>query len=140
MAERPHLMRLGTRFAVLAEEFKEVYLVVDALDECEEALREQILDAVVEFSSNYQCAKAFIANRPENDIQLMFRHLRAPAVCIKARNTAEDIRKYVTDSVASLTAANKLRLQNQDLKFTIIECLVEKADGMCVESSFVRLT
>lgn len=116
--------------AVLADEFSEIYFVIDALDECEQDMREKIIEAVVEITRDHRCVKAFITSRLETDIENLFRSLQTPTVCIQARNTADDIRMYVNDSVKTLMASKKLRIQDDQTRLKIIQTLVQKADGM----------
>ena len=116
--------------SIIADEYRELYLVVDALDECQQDLREQILESIVELSQNHNCVKTFITSRPENDIMRLFRRLSTPTICIKAQNTAEDIHKYVNDTVADLIRTDKLSVEKDETVQTITETLVDKADGM----------
>jgi hypothetical protein len=81
-------------------------------------------------SQEHGNVKAFVTSRPENDIERMFRRLQTPTICIRAKNTADDIRKYVVDNVASLIESEKLQLQDPELASVVIETLVSKADGM----------
>ena len=128
-ARTPSLNALQGALAELCEDFDEIYLVVDALDECEQSLREEILDSVVELSKLHSLVKTFITSRREIDIEQMFKALSTPTICIKAKNTASDIRRYVVDTVDLLTG-NKLKVQSPVTKARIVETLVFKADGM----------
>lgn len=116
--------------AELADEFSEIYFVIDTLDECEQVVREKIMEAIVEISHDHSCIKVFVTSRLESDIENLFRSLQTPTVCILAKNTADDIRKYVNDSVQTLMASNKLRIQDGQTRPKIIQTLVQKADGM----------
>ena len=116
--------------AALADEFSEIYFVIDALDECEQDKHEKIIEAVVEISQNHSCIKAFITSRIESDIENLFRSLQTPTIRIQAKNTADDIRKYVDDTVQTLMASNKLRIQDGQIRPKIVQTLVQKADGM----------
>ena len=121
---------MKSALALLCDEFKELYLVIDALDECEPGLREEIVEAVVEISHQHDCIKTFITSRLETDIEEFFGRLQVPTISIKARNTADDIRNYVNDTISSLRAARKLKIQCECVEAQIIETLVRRADGM----------
>ena len=129
-ARTPSLRALKDVLSSLAEDFQELYLVVDALDECEAAHRSELLDCIVELTSDHACTRAFITSRLENDIAQMFHMLKTPTIVIRAKNTADDISKYVNDSVTELVGANKLRVQNPQTRQRILERLVKDADGM----------
>ena len=131
-ARTPSYDAIENALSIIADEYQELYLVIDALDECQQELREQILESIVDLSRNHNCVKVFVTSRPENDIMHMFRRLSTPTICIKAQNTAEDIRKYVVDSVDNLIKADKLKIERAETTRVIIDSLVTKADGMYV--------
>jgi ankyrin repeat domain-containing protein 50 len=123
-------------FLLLAKSFDQIFLVIDALDECKQdeqdqiTNREQIMDFIFDLTDTLPCAKVFVTSRREADIKNAFARHKAPTIEIETRNVVEDINAYIHDRVEDLVRAGKLRLRKPTLKKMIIETLVTKAEGM----------
>jgi len=119
-------------FLSLAESFKEVFIVLDALDECPKPQRPEIISFVSEVIAKMQCAKVFITSRREGDILQAFEG-KTSTIQIEAKNIAADIELYVRDEVAELRKGRhgkRLYLTSDKLQEEIIRTLMSKADGM----------
>jgi ankyrin repeat domain-containing protein 50 len=89
-------------FALIAQQFQELFLVVDGLDECPRAKRHPVLgflSGVVEGSPR---AKVFVTNRRETDLVRAFGKMTTPTIKFKAKSGAADISKHVTDEIKLL--------------------------------------
>ncbi|KAJ9634654.1 hypothetical protein H2199_008939 [Coniosporium tulheliwenetii] len=120
-------------FIELARAFDEVFVIIDALDECPRDERHQILKFICEAGKSLPCAKIFVTSRRENDIVTAFKDNNIPTIEIKAENVAEDIRLFVENQVDLLRKGvhgKKLFLNSSALADKIIATLTNKAEGM----------
>lgn len=121
-------------FISLAKPFREVFIVLDALDECPECERHRIISFIDKVVAELQCAKIFITSRREADIVEAFEG-KTSTVQVEAKNVAADIALYVRDEVAKAKLpggwnGKRLYLTSDKLQGKIIDTLVSKADGM----------
>jgi hypothetical protein len=122
-------------FVLTAGQFGEVFLIVDALDECSKSVRYGILDFLREIIEDHRLlVKVFATSRREMDIENEFRRLNRPTIMVEARSVALDISKYVTDEVRSLREGQRLYVDSDVLELHIIDTLTAKADGMYVSA------
>ncbi|KAI9860062.1 MAG: hypothetical protein M1813_006410, partial [Trichoglossum hirsutum] len=120
----------------LAKSYTQIFLVIDALDECKQdeedqiVNREQILGFVFNLADRISCAKVLVTSRIETDIAHAFACRKTPVIQIEARNVMEDITTYVNGRVGDLIKIGKLRLRSPSLKQKINETLITRAEGM----------
>ena len=122
-------------FVSLAEGYQEVFLIIDALDECPMSKRPHIIEFITNVASSLPRAKIFITSRRESDIVRAFESSRTPTIQIRAENVAADIERYVCNEVEKLRQGyhgKKLLLNSSASERRIINTLTAKADGMCV--------
>ena len=120
-------------FITVASEFREVVVIIDALDECPKDARNGILGFLSGVANNLPCAKVFVTSRRERDIEEAFMKLKTPIIEIEAGSVAADISSYVRSEVKRLRDGydgKRLYLKNDTLEMTIVRTLTEKADGM----------
>jgi hypothetical protein len=117
-------------FYVLAKTFKQIFLIVDALDECKHDQRERVISFISDLVDDLPRAKVFVTSRREVDIIEAFTRRETPLIQIEAHNVSEDINAFVNDRVEHLVGTNKLRLKDPALKERIIQTLVSRAEGM----------
>lgn len=120
-----------TLFSAALSRFEKVFIVVDALDECNHEERRSIVELFnrqMELSGC--CIKIFLTSRPEIDL----RHLLQSNLnhYINADDTSKDITPYVTATVERHIAGGRLLggTVTPMLKTHIIETINSKADGM----------
>lgn len=104
--------------------------MIDALDECEEHLRKQILEFIEHLTTLVPTAKVFVTSRRETDIVEGFQLLGTPAIEIAAHYVQADIKSFVVDRVKHLIETNKLKIRDPSLEGEIIERLTTQAEGM----------
>ena len=106
-------------------------VVIDALDECTEEVRGDLLQGLLSVIRKVKCPfKVFIASRHSLDIENQLQDL--PHVCIEARDNAEDIENYVRQQL-TLRIKQKRLLQgnvSQELSKCIEEGILKDAHGM----------
>ena len=130
-----HPSQLGNQesFTIIASEFREVVVIIDALDECPRDARSRILGFLSGVANNLPCAKVLVTSRRERDIEEAFTKLKTPIIEIEAGSVAADISSYVRSEVKRLRDGydgKRLYLKNDTLEVTIVRTLTEKADGM----------
>jgi ankyrin repeat domain-containing protein 50 len=128
-------LQLGNQesFITVASEFREVVVIIDALDECPKDARNRILGFLSGVANNLPCAKVFVTSRRERDIEEAFMKLKTPIIEIEAGSVAADISSYVRSEVKRLRDGydgKRLYLKNDTLGMAIVRTLTEKADGM----------
>jgi len=122
-------------FITLAQElnYEEVFVVVDALDECPQAERRHIVGFITDVMKALPCAKIFVTSRRESDIIRAFEENNTPTIQIEAKNVAGDIETFVRSEVQKLRKGyhgRKLYLTSDILEARVIQTLTEKAAGM----------
>ncbi len=122
-------------FVKLASEMnlKEVYIVIDALDECPEQERPRFIALITKIISDLPCAKVFVTSRREGDIERAFTESKMPTIQVQTQSVAADIESFVRSEVKRLRSGyhgKKLFLSSDALEGKVIQTLTEKAEGM----------
>ena len=115
----------------LVECFEHPVVVLDALDECSEEVRGQLLGGLLSIIRNAKCPlKVFISSRHNLDIENHLRDL--PHVCIEARDNAQDIENYVRQQLTMRVQDKRLLQGNvsHELSKCIEETILGGANGM----------
>lgn len=128
---------LGTRetFISLIKDLSYVYVVLDALDECPELMRQGALSFITGLvTAPITChVKVFVTSRREMDITKVFEDAHIPTIQIQAENVAADIETFARNQVVKLRQGDcgkTLYVTNNNLEEKIIHTLATKADGM----------
>ncbi|KAK8171006.1 hypothetical protein BKA80DRAFT_315084 [Phyllosticta citrichinensis] len=87
----------------LSSEFTNVFIVMDALDECTEGPRWKIFEFISALTLKVSGAKFFITSRPESSIRRDFNGLEALDFEIDVAATRNDMEEYVKDQLQYLT-------------------------------------
>jgi len=115
----------------LVECFEHPAIVLDALDECSEEVRDHLLEGLLSVIRKVKCPfKVFISSRHNLDIETHLRDL--PHVCIEARDNAEDIGNYVRQQLTTRVENKKLLRGNvsDELRECIEDIILRDAHGM----------
>ena len=131
----PSTLGNQSSFLTVAQDFTQIFLLIDGLDECPEDKRSHVLGFLKFVLENLPRQKIFITSRRESDLVRAFDELKAPKIEIEAKSVAADITKYVTDEIKRLRQGyygKKLYVKSKTLEQKIIETLTTKADGMLV--------
>ncbi|KAJ4288061.1 hypothetical protein N0V90_012078 [Kalmusia sp. IMI 367209] len=131
-ARSPSLVGSQEYFLQLTESFSEVFVVFDALDECPEQKRQDILSFITEVVTTPAPSRirVFATSRREMDITEAFVRYHVPIVQILAENVAVDIETFARSRVEELQARKILFITSDELKEKIIQTLAQKAEGM----------
>ena len=115
----------------LVECFEHPVVVLDALDECSEEVRSDLLQGLLSIIKKAKSPfKVFIASRHNLEIE---NHLwDSPHVCIEARDNAEDIENYVRQQLTLRVQDKRLLHGNisPELRNCIEEVILRDANGM----------
>ncbi|KDR76546.1 hypothetical protein GALMADRAFT_279192 [Galerina marginata CBS 339.88] len=104
----------------------DVVMVIDALDECQD--RKHILPFLHQLPSS---ARLFVASRDEDDIRHSFvSHFELSEQVIMPEDVKSDIRDYIVRITDDHLLQYPSFIQDRSLIQTIVETLVEKANGM----------
>ena len=110
------------------------FVVIDALDECVEHARVELISFLRELLALDSCqVKIFLTSRPEDDLHHSLRDQRTYAIGVS--DTAQDIGSFVTCSVDDLIGRKALlygKPVTQDLRDYLITTLTKEADGVYV--------
>lgn len=119
--KRPDLGELVDAIVSVSRGFSRVWLLFDALDECDESTqRVDLLSTIQRFMQANIGGFATSRSHPE-DIQSTFK--MAPKIELLARAT--DIKTFVTGKISA-------RVRDGKLVEEIVTQILGKADGMCV--------
>jgi hypothetical protein len=123
------------RFRSLIEDLSQVYVVFDALDECPEQERGDILGFITGIvTAQVRChVKIFVTSRNEMDIAEAFGDRHIPTIQIQTKNVTADIETFTRSQVEKLQAeehGKTLYVTDDGLKEKIVRTLAAKADGM----------
>ncbi|KAK4901068.1 hypothetical protein LTR49_027331 [Elasticomyces elasticus] len=111
------------------QSYEEVFLLIDALDECPQDgdVRQTMLECLAHLSRKAPQVKIFATSRELLDIRQCMARLEAEPMTIAARAVDDDIRKYTT---TQLSRDHRLSRLDQQTKALIEETISVKADGM----------
>ena len=109
----------------LIGKFSHVYIVVDALDECNPKIKSKFIEKLRELPVNI---RLLCTSRRLGDIQEAFNDV--PHLEIRASD--EDVARYVEAQILQVPKLVRFCKKAGDLQSTIIEKLVKKAKGMYV--------
>ena len=102
-------------------------LIVDALDECHESLRRELIGAFDRLINKSTSLKILISSRRNDDIQ---RRIGQKAnIGISATDNQKDISKFVADEIEKNKKDRRIQIP-EDLQQQIIETLLKKSGGM----------
>lgn len=129
--KQPSLAQLKCQFEEIVVTFDQVFLMVDALDECTKDDRQKFLQYITSLLRlPTGKLKIFVTSRPEPDVMFEFTSGSFPVIQIEATKVAEDIVSYVRHELlhrnhiyCDLKGALELRME-------IERVLVSKSNGM----------
>lgn len=104
-----------------------IYIVIDALDECSQESREDVLMLAEEFVSSGNDVRMLITSRPERDIEEAMSTLAHQSILIPSDKVDADVRRYVEHVLRTDMKMKKWPLSDKQM---VEATLVEKAGGM----------
>ena len=129
---RPSTKELSSTLQTMADasKFSRLYIIVDALDECQASngCRQQFLSELFSLQIKVR-ANIFATSRFIPEITGKF----SSCMSLEIRASKEDIKRYLNSHISQLPA---FVVQNNDLQEEIITGIVNAADGMYVNSLY----
>jgi hypothetical protein len=126
--QQPALSVLSGLLTDILGLYKDVFLVIDALDECQE--RDDLLDWLGVFTgSDLLHVHLLLSSRQEKDIEDVLKPLVDSQISIQGADVDPDIRLYVQDR---LSRDRKLKKWPTEIKEEIERSLMGKVNGMSV--------
>jgi hypothetical protein len=113
--------------------YRELFVVVDALDECKEFNRPEIISVFRELLQSLPLVKVFVTSRPEPDIIRFMEDAGTPTLKVGASLMRPDIEKFVKEEVHDLRHGRngvQIYIKSDDLVEEVVRALTEKANGM----------
>lgn len=109
--------------------FDEVFLIVDALDECpeNEEGREAVLQCLQKTLQQATKVRMFVTSRRDTDIETALVSMRATSISVNTASVAVDIGRFIA---SRLSKDPKLRKLSESTKANIQETLQTGSDGM----------
>ncbi|KAL8812638.1 MAG: hypothetical protein Q9200_000866 [Gallowayella weberi] len=120
---KPGLDEVNHIFDVVVRRHSTVFVVIDALDECSERVRDAI---VTRLNCLPDSVRFLITTRPIGEITDRFPN--SPKIEIRATNT--DLMSYITSRIANSTRLSSLIRDRSTLREDICTHVIAKADGM----------
>ncbi|KAF2194389.1 purine and uridine phosphorylase [Zopfia rhizophila CBS 207.26] len=119
---RPDVAELSKHLSSMVSLFSKVYIVVDALDECDDnnKTRSSLLAQLQNLDTHVQL---FLTSRPLEEILL-------DAVQFKVTAQEDDVRKYLSAQIKQESRLAKLCADNGSLEDEILDKVIAKVDGM----------
>ena len=120
---------LETLLDEVLRDLSEIYIVVDALDECpdEPGSRPAVYDALRRIAETAHGLRVLITSRTDSDIDIAMSACGATKLSVNSRLVNVDIEKFVNSQLAR---APTLASIDRALKETIAQTLSERAEGM----------
>lgn len=113
----------------------ELFILIDALDECDETSRGLLMHGMAEITEKHLNVRVFFTCRPEADIERHHRgNDRTLSLNIKGSDIDADIQKYMADKVPKLCKKQGWGPEEETL---ITDTLMAKANGIFLWCAFV---
>lgn len=135
---QPRYDELRTAFLAIIRQFRRIFFVLDALDECTLDQRKGLCDFMLSLANTTSTGthqgiiKLFVTSRKESDIQRAFQQNSIPTIEVEAAKVNSDIELYVKAQIELRLQNGSLKLKNIVLKDKIFNTLTKKAGGMYV--------
>lgn len=124
---RPSLNEISRLLRSQVEEFEEVFIVIDALDECPERDQTRKL-LLVETRGLLPKVSLMVTSRDMPSIEIMFKH----DTRLEIRAQDQDVRKFINSQMDQRDELIDLLEGHRDVRSSIIATVLEKTSGMLV--------
>ena len=102
------------------------YVVIDALDECPDDHRHEVLAILKTISTKASNARVIYTSREETDIKEAFAEFKP----IRITANTSDLELYVASEIQMRASSGRLKIKHSEVKEKIIDKLTHEADGM----------
>lgn len=122
---RPDLVRLTETLRNLCKEFKQVFFVLDALDECVDKVRNSLLDQLEKV--DHPMVRLFLTSRPHL-LDMDERYRKYPQIPITAKS--QDIRQFLLKKIEEDALLSRKMGNKESFKDEVIDTITSKAMEM----------
>jgi hypothetical protein len=136
---RPDRRRLGVEdlekiFLSSTVQYNEVFLQLDALDECPdtEGVRRRFLSGIAQLLDRANNVRMLATSRDVQDVRHFMQNISADSIPLGTHEVKTDLQKYISTQISSTP---KLARLDRTTKMFVEETLLQKADGMYVSMS-----
>ena len=123
----PSIEQCSEILGSIASKLRNVYIVIDALDEYEEPARITLIEELFKLPEN---VRILCTSRHPGDIEELFQG----ACRLEIRASDSDVSKYIQAKISEERTLKKFCKEDTSLEHAIIESIVKKADGMSVNN------
>ncbi len=109
--------------------YQRTTLILDAMDECDERVRLELIDVFNRLVETCDDLKILISSRENTDIQRQLQ--KEVNIGIQATDNHDDIYKFVMSTIA-LSRVERPKPLPKDLQEEITTTILDKSKGMCV--------
>ena len=102
------------------------YVVIDALDECPDDHRHEVLDILKTINTKASNTRVIYTSREETDIKQAFDEFKS----VRITANMSDLQLYVASEIEMRTSSGRLKIKHSEVKEKIINKLTHEADGM----------
>jgi hypothetical protein len=125
----PRLEELQAEFHNIIQTFNNVFIVVDALDECKKDTLEHLLPYIVNFMQrSLGRAKLLVTSRPYPEIESEFASQGFETIKIEATRVKNDIAAFVNHELTH--RRHRYVVLDEELRGKVQEELISKGNGM----------
>jgi hypothetical protein len=111
----------------LFQAYSRTFIVLDALDECDQQLRGQLIEVFNRFASNTKELKIFISSRRDADIKHQLE--KKANVGIEATDNKHDISTFVAETINKNQGVRRIKIP-EGLQNDIVHTILRKSEGM----------
>ena len=105
----------------------DVFLIIDALDECSKGGRSKLLKFLKDIKNwSFDNLHVLVTGRKEEDIQTEMRQIASHSICVNSTDVDSDIAKYIEEQLA----LNQFKRWSSDIKQEIFNSVTAHSDGM----------
>ncbi|RBR20104.1 uncharacterized protein FIESC28_05383 [Fusarium coffeatum] len=127
LSSKPDVDELRARITQMALSFSQVLIVIDGIDECQEEVRQLLLDSLRELADSSSNIGIALFSRDEIDIRMRLEKY-FESVSIEAHR--EDIAIYVRAEMERRRISGQLMIKTESIKLEIKKELITRAHGM----------
>lgn len=124
--DHPQLQDLQTTLLLTCREFRQIFIIIDALDECDAKRHRKSFLKVLKDLENTS-ARVFVTSRPHPD-DIKQTLCASPRITVEANDS--DIRKYLAHKIGQ---DGDTDLIDEPLKEEIVTTIADRAQGMLVD-------
>lgn len=127
LSSKPDVDELRARITQMALSFSQVLIVIDGIDECQEEVRQLLLDSLRELTDSSTNIGIALFSRDEIDIRM---RLERDYESISIEAHREDIATYVRAEMERRRISGQLVIITESIKLEIEKELITRAHGM----------